>query len=181
MKTIDGKFYGYEYELKADPTVADLTEFRALDSGSLFIAFNGLWYEQPVKWAELDALRPVEPEPELPEVTASDNGDVLTVVEGAWANAAPSGGGATVVELTVDAGTGAFTSTMKAGPLWEAATTGPVLYVLEGDGDVSVGLSSGAWTSDGAYVFAFDLTGGPIELVASTINDYPSSETGEPT
>jgi hypothetical protein len=56
MKEIDGKLYGYEYELKADPTVEDLTEFRAVDSGSLFIALNGLWYEQPVKWAEIDAL-----------------------------------------------------------------------------------------------------------------------------
>lgn len=28
----------------------------------------------------------------LPEVTAADNGDVLTVVEGAWAKASPSGG-----------------------------------------------------------------------------------------
>ena len=32
---------------------------------------------------------------ELPAVTADDNGDVLTVVEGAWTNAAPSGGDAT--------------------------------------------------------------------------------------
>lgn len=29
----------------------------------------------------------------LPEVSADDNGDVLTVVEGEWAKAAPSGGG----------------------------------------------------------------------------------------
>lgn len=28
---------------------------------------------------------------ELPKVTASDNGDVLTVVSGKWAKAAPSG------------------------------------------------------------------------------------------
>ena len=28
----------------------------------------------------------------LPEVTAEDNGDVLTVVEGAWAKAARAGG-----------------------------------------------------------------------------------------
>ena len=31
----------------------------------------------------------------LPAVTAADNGDVLTVVEGAWAKAVPSGGGLT--------------------------------------------------------------------------------------
>lgn len=35
------------------------------------------------------------PAKELPAVTADDNGDVLTVVEGAWTNAAPSGGGTT--------------------------------------------------------------------------------------
>jgi hypothetical protein len=29
----------------------------------------------------------------LPEVSSTDNGQVLTVVEGAWAKAAPSGGG----------------------------------------------------------------------------------------
>lgn len=28
----------------------------------------------------------------LPAVTADDNGDVLTVVDGAWANATPAGG-----------------------------------------------------------------------------------------
>lgn len=36
-----------------------------------------------------------------PEVTATDNGDVLTVVDGAWAKAAPSGGGDSfVVNIT---------------------------------------------------------------------------------
>ena len=33
------------------------------------------------------------PTSELPAVTSSDNGDVLTVVEGSWAKATPSGGG----------------------------------------------------------------------------------------
>ena len=36
----------------------------------------------------------------LPEVTADDNGDVLTVVEGAWGKAAPIGGGGLyIIEL----------------------------------------------------------------------------------
>lgn len=35
---------------------------------------------------------PLPGENELPAVTTSDNGDVLTVVSGAWAKAAPSGG-----------------------------------------------------------------------------------------
>jgi hypothetical protein len=46
---------------------------------------------------------------ELPEVSATDNGDVLTVVEGAWAKAAPSGGGVLVV--TMDESTGALDKT----------------------------------------------------------------------
>ena len=37
---------------------------------------------------------------ELPTVTATDNGDVLTVVEGAWAKAAPTGGGAYIVTVS---------------------------------------------------------------------------------
>ena len=35
----------------------------------------------------------------LPAVTSADNGDVLTVVNGAWAKAAPSGGGAFAVSV----------------------------------------------------------------------------------
>lgn len=38
---------------------------------------------------------------DLPAVTADDNGDVLTVVEGAWAKAAPSGGGSDVLCITL--------------------------------------------------------------------------------
>ena len=36
----------------------------------------------------------------LPDVTSDDNGDVLTVVEGEWAKAAPSGGGVLIVTDT---------------------------------------------------------------------------------
>ena len=42
------------------------------------------------------------PSSDLPEVTADDNGDVLTVVEGTWAKATPSsgGGGALIVHAS---------------------------------------------------------------------------------
>lgn len=39
---------------------------------------------------------------DLPAVTAEDNGDVLTVVDGAWAKAAPSGGILLVTETLDD-------------------------------------------------------------------------------
>lgn len=43
------------------------------------------------------------PSSQLPAVTASDNGNVLTVVEGAWAKAAPAGGGgAFVVHASIE-------------------------------------------------------------------------------
>lgn len=37
----------------------------------------------------------------LPEVTSADNGDVLTVVSGEWAKAAPSGGGGEILYVTL--------------------------------------------------------------------------------
>ena len=40
----------------------------------------------------------------LPEVSATDNGDVLTVVEGEWAKAAPAGGGLVVETEFLDLG-----------------------------------------------------------------------------
>lgn len=36
----------------------------------------------------------------LPAVTSEDNGDVLTVVNGAWNKATPSGGGVLIVQVT---------------------------------------------------------------------------------
>ena len=42
---------------------------------------------------------------ELPPVTSSDNGNVLTVVEGAWAKATPSGGDCVVIPATYNSGT----------------------------------------------------------------------------
>ncbi len=47
---------------------------------------------------------------ELPAVTATDNGDVLTVVEGAWAKAAPSSGGGLSPHIHFSYDDGAYTA-----------------------------------------------------------------------
>lgn len=60
----------------------------------------------------------------LPEVTSADNGDVLTVVEGAWAKAAPSGGGKFVVTLTED-------TTDPEHPVWSASHDGDPISIAE--------------------------------------------------
>ncbi len=51
MKEINGQNYGYSYELNST-SADDLTTCYAIDTGTVFVSFNGVWYEQPVKWAE---------------------------------------------------------------------------------------------------------------------------------
>lgn len=65
----------------------------------------------------------------LPEVTADDNGDVLTVVEGAWEKAAPSGGGGVlIVDLTQDENTLVYTAQKTAGEIYAACVNGLVIF-----------------------------------------------------
>ena len=118
----DDDILGLSYEVNKITPDSDLTVFNAVDTGQRFISFNGAFFAQPVTWSapaaggggsELpavtsddngDVLTVVEgawgkadPPAALPSVTSDDNGDVLTVVSGAWAKAAPSGGGDTVI------------------------------------------------------------------------------------
>lgn len=51
--------------------------------------------------SKVESLIPTD---ELPTVTSEDNGNVLTVVEGAWAKAAPSGGDCVVIQATYNSG-----------------------------------------------------------------------------
>lgn len=64
----------------------------------------------------------------LPEVTADDNGDVLTVVSGEWAKATPSGG-ALLVGLTSNETT--LNCDKTAGEIWTAFTGGrTIVFVM---------------------------------------------------
>lgn len=110
---------------------------------------------------------------QLPSVTSADNDKVLTVKNGKWDKAEPSGGGggggSTVVELTY--ADDVYTSTVKAGALWEAVTTGAVIFAEKSSGTiVRVVAMTSASTSDGAYYFY----GGDFELEAASADDYPT-------
>lgn len=121
----------------------------------------------------------------LPEVTDADNGDVLTVVEGEWAKAAPSGGGVTAVEMTYDSGEDAYMLGMKAGELYAALGTSHFATAYEdtseeGDSTMDVYvLTSYALTSGGIYAFHFRGFDN-IAFYATNANDYPSTTAPTP-
>lgn len=78
--------FGTSWEIGKIVPADDLLVLNVVDTGKRYVSFNGKWYEQPVSWSA-----PAAGGGGLPEVSADDNGDVLTVVEGAWGKAAPSG------------------------------------------------------------------------------------------
>lgn len=97
------EFFGLSTDTKPTDT-ANGSVFTEIDSGKkyMFDFAGGQWCEIPAAESGGGGL---------PEVSASDNGDVLTVVEGAWAKAAPSGGGVLVCNL--DTQTGALDKTWQ--------------------------------------------------------------------
>ena len=115
--------------------------------------------------------------------TSDDNGDVLTVVEGAWGKAAPSGGGSgvLVVTATEDADTGVLTLDKTASEIYSAMKSGGVMVDAE---DASYGIFPFVWSfylSTGAYNF-YAITISPVDgsvegtfrFQALTGADYPS-------
>lgn len=65
---------------------------------------------------------------ELPAVTGADDGDVLTVVSGKWAKAAPAGG--TVVQLQVDGTTASLPSGVTVTELKQKMAAGENVIFL---------------------------------------------------
>ena len=81
---------GKEYELVGGQPVK-ISPLEATESGTYYAPLGQAFNPVTVSGGS-----------SLPEVTSDDNGDVLTVVEGEWAKAAPSGGGIYWVTLTPD-------------------------------------------------------------------------------
>jgi len=120
-----------------------------------------------------DALEEIAENTGLPAVTADDNGDVLTVVEGAWAKAAPSGG--LVVTATTDDGT--TTLDQKWQDIYDAYASGKNVVILVGDQQttpyaiavVGVMLDSSTYCVTDA---------GSITYETDSATGYPSVSTG---
>jgi len=123
----------------------------------------------------------------LPVVTTDDNGDVLTVVEGEWAKAAPSGG-VRVVEATYEldeGGNEVLTLQETAGTVFSDLATGPVLiHYTDTDG---VGyyflvmmyfLTTEATGFGPAGYYLFDPSTSHT-LYAETADDYPTTNSSD--
>lgn len=128
---------------------------------------------------------------DLPAVSAADNGDVLTVVNGAWDKAAPGGGGGSsvtfcpitvVIDPETDAETA--TATMTALELWTAAQSGVVAgtWSFTSDGGVTTNyigqlLCCTYTPAESYYTFRFQVL--DTTFVAYADNDYPSFSDGK--
>ena len=140
---------------------------------------------------------------DLPPVTTDDNGYVLTVVNGAWDKAAPSGGGGNLVVTiakTVDGDTTTYTTDKTAGEIKAALEAGQIVTIPYASADPFTGATvynvaiMGGVAIEGAAAVTFDYKEGDgfsmyvdasiansteaITMLAATENDYPYAEEG---
>ena len=101
----------------------------------------------------------------LPDVSAADNGDVLTVVNGAWDKAAPSGGGGVLVVRDTD---GTLDKTWQE--IYDAMLSGGAVYVYQ-NGGIAVFVFAG---SNGSQ-YHVDTSSGD-EFYTSTTDGYPVAQ-----
>ena len=89
---------------------------------------------------------------DLPSVTAEDNGDVLTVVEGAWAKASPSGGGG-CMKITASEVEGSVVLDKNYSEISEAFDSGVFPYILYdmGSGAMMPMLITSYFVDEGIY------------------------------
>lgn len=107
---------------------------------------------------------------ELPAVTTDDNGDVLTVVEGAWAKAAPGGSSGLVISIIDDEATQSFIMNKTFQEIWDALSAGQAVVVKADDlpgvemfySIITVSMENHEIECSGEMTFS-----------AGTVNDYP--------
>ena len=149
MKEINSQLYGYSYELDKT-TEDDLTTCYAIDTGTIFVAFGGVWYEQPgSRWAA-----------------------------GGGSGGGSGGGGVTIVNITED--NHVYTMDKTWGEIDEAFQSGAVVAVLElqtpgiGDETHKISVVSVSQDAEQYYVNLTQRAGLILgTFLASTEDDYP--------
>ena len=111
----------------------------------------------------------------LPEVTAEDNGDVLTVVEGTWTKATPTGDGALMctldtATLTLDKTWQEILDAMEAGTALVNVSSGGIAYSLV----VSI------WELEGTYGIYIIGSIGVQQFTTNSASGYPKFVTSPP-
>lgn len=115
---------------------------------------------------------------DLPAVTSADNGDVLTVVNGSWDKAAPSGGGGVLaLNGTIDGNTITLDKTWQE--IHDAITAGQFVFLrFSYDREVAVWICYGVSQPDNSCE-AWFFTGETImTFTCVSANDYPSMTAG---
>ena len=113
----------------------------------------------------------------LPEVTADDNGDILTVVDGQWSKAAASGGGMVVEIQTSETGT-VLDKTWKE--IYDASKISPVLMRLDDEGAVCPTYIYTIGHGDSYFIGAFSCVESGGDLVFDNLVFTTDSENGYP-
>ena len=115
----------------------------------------------------------------LPSVTAEDDGDVLTVVDGAWAKATPSGGGGPLV-IGVTSVDDVYTLNKTWKEIYDAMASGQIAMIV---GEFETALEQyivkfAEIDEQYAKPYTVVLSDGDGTYYAETQNDYPSIDDG---
>ena len=155
----------YEYEAGSTQTVPD--EVAEL------IARSEKRDDAPAAKApwEIEIPEQEAPASELPEVSADDNGDVLTVVEGAWAKAAPTGGN---IIISRTGANNALDKTWQE--IFDAVNAGKIvgIIIVYSEEEIMMTFVGSLSATGGAY--SIQCTGADASFITDSADGYPVME-----
>ena len=170
MQKINGKYYGVATEIESISDMEDLDIFNSMDTGVQYRYFEGVWYRQPGYWVDRDDID--EHGSSLPAVTSDDNGDVLTVVEGAWDKAAPGGGGGSVLLIHND--NNVLDKTFKE--IQDASRIGAVILLSDSETQTMHSYLYETNINGNEYQVGFD--NGTMYFITDSEDGYPALNEG---
>lgn len=134
----------------------DITDLAAVDD--ITVILNAI--------AKLDTVQKIKSATELPAVSSTDNGDVLTVVDGEWDKAAPGGGGGSdLPDTPAQDGTYTLQNTVSSG-------AGTLAWVSGGGGEnLVVHMDADTFTLDKTWQEIFTAVSTGISASVSSAMD----------